>query len=313
MSKHWWLAALLGLGLARAEELPTVAVSQIIDHPALNDSYAGLREALEQEGLQVRYDYENAQGNSATALQIAEKFAGNGPKAVVAIGTPAAQALANTLNGSVPLVFVAVTDPVAAKLVSAWDKTDGNITGTSDAVPVALNLDLIQELLPTAKRIGTIYNAGEANSVAAVAALKEALRSRQLELVEAPATKTSEVQEAAASLLGQVDVIYLVQDNVVISAIKAVVQTGEENKLPVFAADAGSVRAGAIGSRRFDYREVGRSAGQQLAAILKGQAVKDIPVRSPAQSRLILNPAAAQKMGVAIPEALRSQAQELIP
>ena len=312
MSKHWWLAALLGLGLARAEELPTVAVSQIIDHPALNDSYAGLREALEQEGLQVRYDYENAQGNSATALQIAEKFAGNGPRAVVAIGTPAAQALANTLNGSVPLVFVAVTDPVAAKLVSAWDKTDGNITGTSDAVPVAKNVELMLEVVPQLKSLGTLYNPGEANSVASVAALKEALRAKNIELVEAPATKTSEVQEAAATLVDRVQALYLVQDNTAVSALASVLEVGETAKIPVFTADTALVKQGAVGAVSFDYYQVGRTAGRQVAAILKGKPVSELPVQTPEREELLLNSEAAAKMGVRLPEALRARAQ-LVP
>ena len=312
MSKHWWLAALLGLGLARAEELPTVAVSQIIDHPALNDSYAGLREALEQEGLQVRYDYENAQGNSATALQIAEKFAGNGPRAVVAIGTPAAQALANTLNGSVPLVFVAVTDPVAAKLVSAWDKTDGNITGTSDAVPVAKNVELMLEVVPQLKSLGTLYNPGEANSVASVAALKEALRAKNIELVEAPATKTSEVQEAAATLVDRVQALYLVQDNTAVSALASVLEVGETAKIPVFTADTALVKQGAVGAVSFDYYQVGRTAGRQVAAIRKGKPVSELPVQTPEREELLLNSEAAAKMGVRLPEALRARAQ-LVP
>ncbi len=309
MKKSLLLA--LGLALAGRAGAHSVAISQIIDHPALNEVRRGLQDELQAVGS-VKYELENAQGNIAIAQQIAEKFAGLKPDVIVAIGTPAAQAVSNSVQGSIPLVFAAVTDPVAAKLVSAWDKTDGNITGTSDAVPVAKNVELMLEVVPQLKSLGTLYNPGEANSVASVAALKEALRAKNIELVEAPATKTSEVQEAAATLVDRVQALYLVQDNTAVSALASVLEVGETAKIPVFTADTALVKQGAVGAVSFDYYQVGRTAGRQVAAILKGKQVSELPVQTPEREELLLNSEAAAKMGVRLPEALRARAQ-LVP
>ena len=309
MKKSLLLA--LGLALAGRVGAHSVAISQIIDHPALNEVRRGLQDELQTVGS-VKYELENAQGNIAIAQQIAEKFAGLKPDVIVAIGTPAAQAVSNSVQGSIPLVFAAVTNPVAAKLVSAWDKTDGNITGTSDAVPVAKNVELMLEVVPQLKSLGTLYNPGEANSVASVAALKEALRAKNIELVEAPATKTSEVQEAAATLVDRVQALYLVQDNTAVSALASVLEVGETAKIPVFTADTALVKQGAVGAVSFDYYQVGRSAGRQVAAILKGKPVSELPVQTPEREELLLNSEAAAKMGVRLPEALRARAQ-LVP
>ena len=307
------LALALAAGLSHGDDkLNHVAVSQIIDHPALNDTYRGLEEQLIREKIKVKLDLENAQGNNAIALQIAEKMAGQNPDVLVAIGTPAAQAALGVVNGQVPLVFAAVTDPVAAKLVDSWERTDKNVTGVVDGVPLAKNIALIKELKPDLKKVGTIYNGGEANSAAAIKELKAALAKENLELVEAAATKTAEVQEAAQALVGKVDVILLTLDNTAVSAVKTIVQTGEENKLPVFASDVGSVKNGAIAAQSFDYREVGREAGRQVAAILRGKPVAEIPVATPKEIRLVINPAAAEKMGLKLPPAVLERAQEVI-
>ena len=308
MKKSLLLA--LGLALAGRAGAHSVAISQIIDHPALNEVRRGLQDELQAVGS-VKYELENAQGNIAIAQQIAEKFAGLKPDVIVAIGTPAAQALANG-HGDIPLVFSAVTDPVAAKLVDSWERTDKNVTGVVDGVPLAKNIALIKELKPDLKKVGTIYNGGEANAVAAVKELKEALAKENIELVEAAATKTAEVQEAAQALVGKVDVILLTLDNTAVSAVKTIVQTGEENKLPVFASDVGSVKNGAIAAQSFDYREVGREAGRQVAAILRGKPVAEIPVATPKEIRLVINLAAAEKMGLKLPPAVLERAQEVI-
>ena len=309
MKKLLLLAALLA-GAAGAEP-KTVAIAQIIDHPALNEVRRGLEEEIKAQGLDVNYEYENAQGNNAIALQIAEKFIGGQPAVLVGLGTPAAQALANG-HGDIPLVFSAVTDPVAAKLVSAWDKTDGQITGVSDRVAVEKNVSLIKELLPQVKKVGTIYNGGEANAVAAVKELKEALAKENIELVEAAATKTSEVQEAGSKLLGQVDALYIVQDNTVVSALATLVDLCEQGQIPLFTADTALVKQGALAAISFDYYQVGRSTGGQVAAILKGKKIADMPVTTPKDVELLLNQKAADKIKLTIPAAVRDRAKEII-
>lgn len=293
---------------ASAHAEPTIAVSQIIEHPALNNAYVGMQEVVKEAGLAVKWIHENAQGNTAVAQQIAEKFVGLNPNIVVGIGTPSAQALQNVVNGQIPLVFSAITDPVEAKLVSAWDKTEQNITGISDSVPVDKNIELMTTLIPNLKTIGTIYNSGEANSVASIKALQKALGDK-IQLQEATATKTSEVLDATYSLLGKVDALFIVQDNTVISAIESVLQASAEQNIPVFVSNADAVEQGALGSVSFNYHEVGRSTGQQLVEILKGKAVKEIPVGTPVNLDVYLNIETAKRLKIELPEALLSRAK----
>lgn len=267
-----------------------------------------MQEVVKEAGLEVKWIHENAQGNTAVAQQIAEKFVGLNPNIVVGIGTPSAQALQNVVNGQIPLVFSAITDPIEAKLVSAWDKTEQNITGISDSVPVDKNIELMTTLIPNLKTIGTIYNSGEANSVASIKALQKALGDK-IQLQEATATKTSEVLDATYSLLGKVDALFIVQDNTVISAIESVLQASAEQNIPVFVSNADAVEQGALGSVSFNYHEVGRSTGQQLVEILKGKAVKEIPVGTPVNLDVYLNIETAKRLKIELPEALLSRAK----
>lgn len=301
---------------ARAKTLPLVAISQIVAHPALDATYRGVVDELAargyEEGKTIRIGYETAQGDIAIAGQIARKFAGEKPALIVAIATPAAQSVAAAAR-DIPIVFAAVTDPVEARLVDNYEKPGKNITGVSDEVAFSRHLEMIQQMVPTARRIGTIYNPGEANSVATIKKIRDYLVEKPgFELVSAAATKTSEVLGAARSLVGKVDVLYITLDNTVVSALEAVVQVGIQNRLPVFNADTDSVFRGSIAALGFDYYDVGRLSGEYAARILDGEKPGDIPVGRPERLRLVINPPAAEKMGVKIPPELRAQATEAV-
>ena len=299
-----------------ANELPLVAISQIVAHPALDATYKGAVDALAargyEDGKNIRIEYETAQGDISIAGQIARKFAGERPALIIAIATPAAQTVAAAAR-DIPIVFAAVTDPVEAKLVSNYEKPGKNITGVSDEVAFAQHLDMIHEILPGAKRIGTVHNPGEANSVATLKKIENYLAGKPgLELVSAAATKTSEVLGAARSLVGKADVLYITLDNTVVSALEAVIQVGEQNKLPVFNADTDSVFRGSIAAVGFDYYDVGRLSGDYAARILAGEKPGDIPVSRPDRLRLVINPTAAEKMGVQIPPEVTAKAAQII-
>lgn len=300
----------------QAEDLPLVAISQIVAHPALDATYKGAVDALAErgyvEGKNIRIEYETAQGDISIAGQIARKFAGEKPALVIAIATPAAQTVAAAVRDT-PIVFAAVTDPVEAKLVKNYEKPEKNITGVSDEVAFAQHLDMIHEIVPTAKRIGTVYNPGEANSVATIKKIEDYMAANPgLTLVTAAATKTSEVLGAARSLVGKADVIYITLDNTVVSALEAVIQVGEQNKLPVFNADTDSVFRGSIAAVGFDYYDVGRLSGEYAARILDGEKPGDIPVSRPDRVRLVINPKAAEKMGVQIPPEVTAKAAQIV-
>jgi putative ABC transport system substrate-binding protein len=306
---------LTGFGLAQAEQGKTVAITQIVEHPALDAVHQGVRDELAaqgyEEGTNLTLMHESAQGNSAIAAQIARKFSGEQPDVIVAIATPSAQTMAAATR-NLPVVFSAVTDPVGARLVESLSAPGRNITGVSDMLPLDRHMDMLLRVVPDAKRIGTVYNPGEANAVALVEMLEETLQKRGLTLEKAAATKTSEVLGAARSLTGKVDAIYLTTDNTVISAAEAVISVGERANIPVFAADTATVERGAVAAMGFDYYDLGRQTGAMVVRILEGAAPADIPVETVDQLELFVNPGAAKKMGITLDDDLISEAAKVI-
>ena len=306
---------LAAASLVQADDPRVVAITQIVEHPALDAVHEGVKDELAErgyrEGENLRLMHESAQGNSAIASQIARKFVGENPDVIVAIATPSAQTVAAAAR-NVPVVFSAVTDPVAAKLVQSWEAPGANITGVSDMLPIEKHLDMLQRAMPDAKRIGTVYNPGEANAAALIELLEERLQARGLELVKGAATKTSEVLGAARSLVGKADAIYLTTDNTVISAAEAVISVGERAKIPVFAADTATVERGAVAALGFNYYNHGRQTGAMVARVLEGAGTADMPVETMEELDLYVNPEAAARMGVTLPEDLIQEAVKVV-
>lgn len=306
---------MLSLTATQAEEQRLIAVTQIVEHPALDAVHQGIKDELSERGYKdgeaVRMMFETAQGNTGIAAQIARKFIGEGADIIVAIATPSAQTVAAAAR-NIPVVFSAVTDPVGARLVTSLESPGANITGVTDMLPLAQHMNMLLRMVPNAKRIGTVYNPGEANAVALVEALESELASRDIKLVKAAATKTSEVLGAARSLTDKVDAIYLTTDNTVISAAEAVISVGERAKIPVFAADTATVSRGAVAALGFDYYDVGRQTGAMVARILEGAAPGTLPVESVEKLSLFVNPGAAGRMGITIPDDVLAEAEEIV-
>jgi putative ABC transport system substrate-binding protein len=306
---------LAAASLVQAEETRVVAITQIVEHPALDAAHEGIKDELAERGYRVgenlRLMHESAQGNSAIASQIARKFVGESPDVIVAIATPSAQTVAAAAR-NIPVVFSAVTDPVAAKLVQSLDAPGANITGVSDMLPIEKHLDMLQRIMPDAKRIGTVYNPGEANAAALIELLEERLAARDMQLVKGAATKTSEVLGAARSLVGKVDAIYLTTDNTAISAAEAVISVGERSKIPVFAADTATVERGAVAALGFNYYNHGRQTGAMVVRILEGASTADMPVETMEELDLYVNPAAGERMGITLSEDLIQDAKEVV-
>ncbi len=304
-----------GLGVAQADETKTVAITQIVEHPALDAVHEGTKDELAERGYRVGENlilmHESAQGNAAIASQIARKFVGDQPDVIVAIATPSAQTAAAATR-KIPIVFSAVTDPVAAKLVQSLDAPGGNITGASDMLPLDRHLDMILRIVPNARSIGTVYNPGEANAVALINQLEKSLNDRGLKLEKAAATKTSEVLGAARSLTDKVDAIYLTTDNTVISAAEAVISVGARAKIPVFAADTATVERGAVAALGFNYYDLGRQTGAMVARILEGASPAEMPVETLDNLELYVNPAAAEKMGTTLSDEIISEASKVV-
>ncbi|WP_373321284.1 ABC transporter substrate-binding protein [Vogesella indigofera] len=312
------LAALLAASLspfATAADMKSVAVTAIVDHPALDAARKGVEDELKaagfEAGKQIKYQYQSAQGNPATAAQIARKFIGDGPDVIVAIATPSAQA-AVAGTRSIPVVFTAVTDPVAAKLVKSWKAGNGNVTGVSDMLKLSSQVDLISKVKPGAKRVGMVYSPGEVNSVIVAKELKAELAKRGMTLVEAPAARTVDVAPAAKSLIGKVDVIYTSTDNNVVSTYESLVGVAQQAKIPLVAADTDSVKRGATAALGQNYYDIGRQTGKLVVRILKGEKAAAIAPQVGEKLSLTLNQGAAQKQGVTLSPALLKEAKEII-
>jgi putative ABC transport system substrate-binding protein len=309
------LAASLALSLPAKADDVTVAVTAIVEHPALDAARKGVLDTLTaagyKEGENLKFVFESAQGNPATAAQIARQFAGDEPNVIVPISTPSAQAVVSSTR-DIPVVFTAVSDPLGAQLVKNMDKPGGNVTGLSDMSPVAEHIALIKEILPDVKSIGYLYNSGEANSVSLLAVLKAEAEKAGLKVVESAATKSAEVQGAARALVGRADAIYIPTDNTIISALEGAVAVAEESKLPLFTADTDSVSRGSIAALGFNYYDVGKQTGEIVVRVLKGENPGDIAVKAAAGSDLVVNKAAAEKMGVTLPQSVLSRATKVI-
>uniref|UniRef100_UPI0001593A6F uncharacterized CONSERVED DOMAIN PROTEIN n=1 Tax=Vibrio cholerae serotype O1 (strain ATCC 39315 / El Tor Inaba N16961) TaxID=243277 RepID=UPI0001593A6F len=288
-----------------------VAVSQIVEHPALDATRQGLLDGLKakgyEEGKNLEFDYKTAQGNPAIAVQIARQFVGENPDVLVGIATPTAQALVSATK-TIPIVFTAVTDPVGAKLVKQLEQPGKNVTGLSDLSPVEQHVELIKEILPNVKSIGVVYNPGEANAVSLMELLKLSAAKHGIKLVEATALKSADVQSATQAIAEKSDVIYALIDNTVASAIEGMIVAANQAKTPVFGAATSYVERGAIASLGFDYYQIGVQTADYVAAILEGKEPGSLDVQVAKGSDLVINKTAAEQLGITIPEAVLARA-----
>lgn len=307
-------AAAALMGPACAAEV-TVAVTAIVEHPALDAVRDGVKDALAaagyKDGENLKFIYKSAQGNVATAAQIARQLAGESPDVIVPISTPSAQAVVAATH-DIPVVFSAISDPVGAQLIKSMKHPGANVTGLSDMSPVAEHVALIKEIVPTVKTVGFLYNSGEANSVSLLAAFKAAAEAAGIKVVESAATKTAEVQGAARALTGKVDAIYVPTDNTIISALESAVTVAEESKTPLFSADTDSVARGSIAALGFNYYDVGKQTGEVVVRILKGEKPGDIDATVAKGTDLVVNKGAAALMGVELPAAVLARATKVI-
>jgi putative ABC transport system substrate-binding protein len=276
-----------------------IGVTQIVEHPSLDAAFKGFKQALKDKGLSVSYDVQIAQGDMNNNQTIANNFVSEGVDLIFANSTPSAQAALNATK-EIPIVFTSVTDPVGAKLVQSMEKPGGNVTGTTDTHPDAIpkTVQFIDKYI-NGNRIGMIYNAGEQNSVAQVDAVKKAIKGTDLQIVPVSVSTSAEVKQAAESLVGKVDCIYIITDNTVVSALESVIQVADDHDIPLFVGELDSVKRGGFAAYGFDYYDIGYQAGEMAAQILKdGKKPADLPVQYPKKLKLLINKKAAKEMGI---------------
>ena len=288
------------------EKQTTVAISQIVEHASLDQEREGLLLALKDagyvEGKNLKIIYQNAQGSTVTATQIAQKQVSLNPNVIVAISTPSAQSvLAAIGDRKIPLVFTAVTDPVQARLVKDLKHPGKGVTGVSDYLTPESQLSFVKKLVPDLKNLGIIYNPGETNSGASYKELLGAAPAFGVRLIAATASRTSEVAAAAKSLVGRVEAIYIPTDNTAVSAIESIVRVGVEHKIPILAGDIGSALHGAVGVAGYNRRLLGKLAGEKVVQLLRNGSSHELSIERHHPVEITINRAAAIKMGVQIP------------
>ncbi|MCF6093659.1 ABC transporter substrate-binding protein [Microaerobacter geothermalis] len=293
----------------------TIGITQIVEHPALDAAKEGFIKALADNGYvdgeKVKFDQQNAQGSRDTATSIAQKFVADKVDMIFAIATPTAQAAAQA-TADIPILITAVTDPVAAGLVKSNERPETNVTGTTDMNPVKEQLSLVTKVKPDAKKVGILYNSGETNSEVQIKLAESVAPELGLELVLKGITNSSEVQQAAQSLVGKVDAIYVPTDNTVVSALESVLGVAEQAKIPVVAGEGDSVRRGAVITYGLDYYKLGYQTGEMAIKVLNGTDPSTMPIETQKDMQLIVNKKAAANMGVELSEELLKEADEVI-
>lgn len=282
----------------------TIAITQIVEHPSLDDMRRGIIDELAEngyvEGKNLTINFQSAQGNTATAGQISKQFVGDNPDAIVAISTPSAQSVVAATT-TIPIIYTAVSDPLGAKLINA-DGTpfQDNLTGLSSQLPLEPQLDLLQQLKPDLKTIGYVYSPGEANSVSLRDALQEAMPARGLTLLDIPANRPTDIGTATRSLQGRADIIYTSFDNNVASAFEAMTQAANELRIPIVASDEFSVQRGATAALGVNDYDFGRTTGKMVYRILSGEAVSSVKPEVMNTLTLYISPKHAKAQGVSL-------------
>lgn len=278
-----------------------VGILQYVEHPSLNEATKGFKAALDEAGLNVKYQEENAQGDSATNTTAANNLVGSNPDLIFANATPSAQAVAAATT-DIPEIFTSVTDAVGAQLITSMEQPGGNVTGTVDTHPDAITntVKFLAEQL-NAKTVGMVFNSGEQNSRVQVDAAKEAAKKYGVTIKEASAATSSEVKQATESLVDNVDAFYIITDNTVVSALESVLDVADAKKKPVMVGELDSVERGGLGAYGFSYYDIGKEAGEMAVEILEdGKKPADIPAAYPANLKFEINQETADQLGIKI-------------
>lgn len=310
-----------GAGQAKSAELAdgdyTIGIAQYAVHGSLDNCRTGFIQGLADEGFvegeNLEIIYENANGDGSLSSQIITNFVSGGADMVCAIATPIAQsAYSVTKRTDIPVIYTAVTDPVLAELATEDQMPVGEITGTSDKLPVTEQLAMIRKLLPEAKTVGILYTTNEVNSQAAIEEYKEAAPEYGLEIVEIGISTVADIPLAAEQLAAKVDCISNLTDNNVVSSLPVVLDAANKNGIPVFGSEIEQVKKGCLAAMGLDYISLGEQTGRMAAKVLKGEAkASEMPYELIEGAAFYGNTAVAENLGITLPEELTSEAAEM--
>jgi len=299
----------------RQEKQTVIGILQFVQHPALDAAregfLKGLAEAGFEDGKNIKINYQNGQASQDTTSSIADKFVADKVDLVLGIATPAVLAIAGKTE-TIPILGTAVTDYVEAKLIQSNEKPGLNVSGTTDMNPVEEQIALILRFLPQAKTVGLLYTGSEINSQLQARLAKAEIERLGMQVVEVTVNNSNDVQQAALSLVEQVDVIYVPTDNVIASAMPIVAEAALAKKIPIACGEAGMVRSGGTFTLGIDYFKLGKQTGVMAADILKNKAkVADMPIQRQSEFEFLVNKTFCDEIGLAIPEDLLPFAEEI--
>lgn len=282
-----------------------IGIIQLVEHPALDQAYKGFVDGLAAEGYvdgdNISIDYQNAQGEQANCVTIANKLVNDRDNLIFAIATPAAQAVAN-LTKDIPILVSAVTDPKTANLVESNERPGTNVSGTSDLTPVAAQISLLKRILPDAKKVGLMYCSSEANSIFQIDLAKAACAAEGLEYVEASVSASNEIQQVTQGLVGKVDALYVPTDNMLAAGMANVAMVANQAKLPVICGEEGMVKSGGLATYGINYYELGKQTAKQAVAILRdGANPAEMPIEYLEKCDLAVNHETEAAIGVKVP------------
>ena len=294
-----------------AGESFTIGVIQLMEHDALDQAYEGFVDGLAEagyvDGENIVIEYQNAQGEQANCVTIADKLVADRCDLVLAIATPAAQAMANATT-EIPILVTAVTDPADAKLVASNEAPGGNVTGTSDMNPVEEQMKLLTTLVPEARTVGFLYNSAEANSKLQVDMAREVAGELGLECIDFTVSNANEIQQVVESAIGKVDVFYTPTDNVIANGMATVAMITEPAGIPIICGEEGQVQNGGTATYGLSYYNLGKLTATQAVDILEGKSVPaEMPIQYLTDCVLAINEESCQKMGLTIPQELLDQ------
>ena len=277
-----------------------VAIIQYVEHPSLDTIRESTIRALAEkgfvEGENITIDYQNAQADQSNLNSIASKFVGEKADVVIAIATPSAQVMA-AATSDIPIIFSAVTDPVGAKLVDSLESPSGNVTGTSDAIPVDKTFELCKALTPDVQTFGFLYSAAEINSESVINEAKEIAKDYGFDYKESTITATTELQQAAEILASKVDAIYVPIDNNIASAMPVLSSVGKKAGIPVYVGADSMVNDGGYATVGINYEDLGQKTGEMVADVLNGKAISEMPVATLDNFYKVINKTTAKAIG----------------
>lgn len=301
------LVLLVGCNSANKGDLIEIGIIQIVEHASLDESRQGFIDELAklgyEDGVNIKIDYKNAQGDINTLNTIANSFVSENKDLIFAIATPSAQAIANSTK-TIPTVFTAVTDPVEAKLVNTLESPKGNITGTTDAIDIEKQFNLLLELDPSVKKIGIVYNTSEVNAQVQVDQAKEIAKKLNLEIVTKGITSSNDLAVATKSLVSEIDALYLLTDNMVTAALPVVLPIANEANIPTLGSVIDHVNSGALAVDGIDYYALGQQTAHMAKDIIEGSEPNTMPVQKLVDTEIVINKKTAELLKITIPEAL---------